>query len=128
LAWNPTNGVLTSVSEVPLRDPAYRGESNAAELAIDRSGRFLYASNRGENTLVVFSIDAGSGALTFVQRIACGGQTPRDFTLDPSEKWLVVANQDTQNVVVFSRDPHDGKLKLTNRSYHVGAPVAVLFV
>jgi 6-phosphogluconolactonase len=127
LAWNAKTGVLTSISEVPLRDPAFKGESSGAELAIDRAGRFLYASNRAEDILVVFKIDAASGALTFVQRIGCGGKTPRDFTLDPSEKWLVVANQDSQNVVVFARDPHNGTLKATDRSYHVGAPVGVLF-
>ena len=64
----------------------------------------------------------------FVQRSGSGGKNPRDFTLDPSEKWLVAANQDTQNIAVFERHPHDGRLKLTDRSYHVGAPVAVLFV
>jgi 6-phosphogluconolactonase len=128
LTWNAANGTLKWLSEAPLRDPAFTGESTGAELAIDRTGRFLYASHRGENTLVVFRIDAASGALTFVQRIASGGKNPRDFTLDPSENWLLAANQDTQSVVVFARDPHDGRLKLTERSYHVGAPVAVLFV
>jgi 6-phosphogluconolactonase len=97
-------------------------------LAIDRTGRFLYASHRGENTLLVFSIDPASGGLTFVQRIGSGGKNPRDFTLDPSERWLVAANQDTQNVVVFARDPHTGKLTQTDRSVHLGAPVGVLFV
>ena len=99
-----------------------------AELAIDRTGRFLYASNRAEDVLVVFAVDAASGALTLVQRVGCGGKNPRDFTLDPSEKWLVAANQDTQNVVVFARDPRTGKLTQTERTAHVGAPVGVLFV
>ena len=128
LAWDAKNGTLKGLSEVPLRDPAYKGKSDAAELAIDRRGRFLYASNRSEDVLVVFSIDPASGALTLVQRVGCGGKNPRDFTLDPSEKWLVVSNQDTQNIAVFARDPHSGKLTATDRSYHVGAPVAVFFV
>ncbi len=128
LGWDAKTGTLhVAFREVPLRDPAYTGESTGAELAIDRAGRFLYASNRAEDIMVVFSIDAASGALTFVQRIGCGGKNPRDFTLDPSEKWLVVSNQDTQNVAVLARDPHNGKLAATDRSYHVGAPVAVLF-
>jgi 6-phosphogluconolactonase len=128
LAWDANNGTLKWLSEAPLRDSAFTGTSTGAELAVDRTGRFLYASNRGEDVLVVFAIDAASGGLTFVQRIGCGGKNPRDFTLDPSEKWLVVANQDTQNVVVLARDPHSGKLSQTGRSYHVGAPVGVLFV
>ena len=118
---------MTWRSQVPLRDSAYKGQSDAAELAIDRTGRFLYASNRGEDVIVVFAIEAASGTLHFVQRIGSGGKNPRDFTLDPSEKWLVVSNQDTQNVAVFARDTHSGKLTATDRSYHVGAPVAVLF-
>jgi 6-phosphogluconolactonase len=127
LGWNAKAGTLTGHSQVPLRDSAYKGQSDAAELAIDRTGRFLYASNRGENVIVVFAIEAASGSLHFVQRIGSGGKNPRDFTLDPSEKWLVVSNQDTQNVAVFARDTHSGKLTATDRSYHVGAPVAVLF-
>jgi 6-phosphogluconolactonase len=128
LEWDAKNGTLKWLSEVPLRDPAYTGESTGAELAIDRTGRFLYASNRAEDVLVVFAVDAASGALTLVQRAGCGGKNPRDFTLDPSEKWLIAANQDTQNVVVFARDPRTGKLTQTDRSAHVGAPVGVLFV
>jgi 6-phosphogluconolactonase len=128
LAWDAKNGTLKELSEVPLRGSSFPADSSGAELAIDRGGRFLYASHRGENTLLVFSIDPASGALTFVQRIGSGGKNPRDFTLDPSEKWLVAANQDTQNVVVFARDPHTGKLTQTDRSAHVGAPVGVLFV
>ena len=128
LAWDAKNGTLKGLSEVPLRGSSFPADSSGAELAIDRTGRFLYASHRGENTLLVFSIDPASGALTFVQRVGSGGKNPRDFTLDPSEKWLIAANQDTQNVVVFSRDPHTGKLTQTDRSAHVGAPVGVLFV
>jgi 6-phosphogluconolactonase len=128
LRWDAKAGRVTWLSQVPLRGPSFPADSTGAELAIDRAGRFLYASHRGENTLVVFSIDAASGALTFVQRVGCGGKNPRDFTLDPSEKWVVASNQDTQNIAVFARDPHSGKLTATDRSYHVGAPVAVLFV
>ncbi|MFL6427820.1 MAG: lactonase family protein [Acidobacteriaceae bacterium] len=128
LAWDAKNGTLKWLSEVPMRGSSFPADSTGAELAIDRTGRFLYASHRGENTLLAFSIDPASGALTFVQRVGSGGKNPRDFTLDPSEKWLVVANQDTQNVVVFARDPHTGKLTQTERTAHVGAPVGVLFV
>jgi 6-phosphogluconolactonase len=127
LEWNRQAGTLTSLSEVPLRAQEFNGQSTGAELAVDRRGRFLYASNRSEDVLVAFAIDPTTGALTFVQRIQCGGKNPRDFTLDPSENWVVVANQDTQNIAVFARDPHTGKLSPTPRSYTLGAPVAVLF-
>ncbi len=128
LEWNAQAGTLKFLSDVPLREASSPADSTGAELAIDRAGRFLYASHRTENTLLVFSIDAKSGALTFVQRIGCGGKNPRHFTLDPSEKWIVAANQDSANIVIFARDPHTGKLTQTERSAHVGAPVCVLFV
>lgn len=128
LEWNAHAGTLTELSEVSLRDSSSPADSTGAELAIDHAGRFLYASHRTENTLLVFSIDAKSGALTFVQRIGSGGRNPRDFTLDSSEKWIVAANQDSQNIVVFARDSQSGKLTNTNGSQHVGAPVCVLFV
>jgi 6-phosphogluconolactonase len=127
LAWDAKTGTLRWLSEVPLRGSSFPADSSGAELAIDRPGRFLYASHRGENTILAFSIDPKTGGLTFVQRIGCGGKNPRDFTLDPSERWLVVSNQDTQNIAVFARDPHSGELTATDRTYHVGAPVAVLF-
>lgn len=128
LEWNAQDGTLKFLSEARLRGQSFPQDSTGAELAIDRTGRFLYASHRGENTLLVFSIDAKSGALTFVQRIGCGGKNPRHFTLDPSEKWLLAANQDSQNIVVFARNPQTGRLTQTARSAHVGAPVCVLFV
>lgn len=128
LEWNAKEGTLTGLSEVPLRDASSPADSTGAELAIDRAGRFLYASHRTENTLLVFSIDAKSGALSFLQRISSGGKNPRDFTLDPSEKWVIAANQDSQNIVVFARDPETGKLTETGKTQHVGAPVCVQFV
>ena len=85
----------------------------AAEVAISNDGKFLYASNRGEDTLVVFSIaDSEDGKLTFLQRIACGGKTPRHFTLSPDsdERWLLCGNQDSATVTVFRRDGGTGRL------------------
>ena len=128
LAWDAANGSLGFLSEAPTLASGFHGSSKAAQVVIDRTGKFLYASNRGEETLVAFAIDAKTGALAFLERVNSGGKTPRDFTLDPSERWLVVANQDTQNVVVFARDPRSGRLTPTGRSYALGAPVSVLFV
>ncbi len=84
-------------------------KNTAAEVAISPDGKFLYASNRGEDSLVVFSI-AAEGALTFVQRISSGGHTPRHFTLDPSGRWLLCGNQDSATVTVFRRDGGTGRL------------------
>jgi 6-phosphogluconolactonase len=85
-------------------------KNTAAEVAISPDGKFLYASNRGEDTLVVFSIADVDGKLTFVQRIACGGKTPRHFTLSPDSRWILCGNQDSATVTVFRRDGGSGRL------------------
>ena len=84
-------------------------KNTAAELAISADGNFLYASNRGEDTLVVYAI-ADEGPLTLIQRIPCGGRTPRQFTLDRSGRWVLCGNQDSGTVTVFRRDGATGKL------------------
>lgn len=87
-------------------------KNTAAEVAVSSDGNFLYASNRGEDSLVVFAISPDDGKLAFVQRIACGGKTPRHFTLSPdsAERWLVCGNQDSATVTVFRRDATSGRL------------------
>ena len=86
-------------------------KNTAAEVAISPDGNYLYASNRGEDTLVVFSIAPADGKLTLVQRISCGGKTPRHFTLSPdSGRWLLCGNQDSATVTVFRRDPASGRI------------------
>src|ERR1017187_2918342 len=84
-------------------------KNTAAEVQISPDGNFLYASNRGEDSLVVFSISA-DGKLTFIERVPCGGQTPRHFTLDPSGRWILCGNQDSATVTVFRRDGGTGRL------------------
>jgi 6-phosphogluconolactonase len=85
-------------------------KNTAAEVAISPDGNYLYASNRGEDTLVVFSIAADDGKLTLVQRIPCGGKTPRHFTLSPDSRWVLCGNQDSATITVFRRDPVSGRI------------------
>ncbi len=84
----------------------------AAEVAISPDGRFLYASNRGEDTLVAFTVSPTNGALSFMQRIRCGGKTPRHFTLSPDSnaRWLLCGNQDSATVTTFRRDHGTGRI------------------
>jgi len=84
-------------------------KNTAAEVAVSNDGDFLYASNRGEDSLVVFSI-ADDGKLTFLERISCGGKTPRHFTLSPDGRWILCGNQDSATVTVFRRDGATGRL------------------
>jgi 6-phosphogluconolactonase len=115
--WSTTSsrtdpqGMLVNTGQVVKTDApgTAAGKNTAAEIAISPDGNFLYASNRGEDTLVVFSID-DAGKLALVQRIGCGGKTPRHFTLSPDSKWLLCGNQDSATVTVFRRDGATGKL------------------
>ena len=89
----------------------FTGKSTAAEIAISPNGYFLYVSNRGEDSLVVFTIDQSSGSLKELQRISCGGKTPRHFTLDPTGNWILCGHQDgAGGVSVFRRDAGSGRL------------------
>jgi 6-phosphogluconolactonase len=108
--------------------PDFPVEKNtAAELTITADGMFLYASNRGEDSLVVFSINPKSGALTLVQRISCGGKTPRHFTFDPTGQWLLCGNQDSATVTIFRRDVASGKLSGPTQTVPLDAPMYALF-
>ncbi len=132
--WTATHGanpqaLLTlagpPVTTVAAEFPA--GKNTAAEVAISANGYFLYASNRGEDSLVVFAIDATTGALTLVQRIACGGRMPRHFTLDPTGDWLLCGNQAAGGVTVFRRDGGSGRLTGPVSSLAVPGPMFTLF-
>ena len=107
---NPQGILVDTGRFVKTIAPGFPAAKNtAAEVAISSDGNYLYASNRGEDTLVVFSI-GGDGALKFIQRIPCGGKTPRHFALDPSERWLLCGNQDSATVTVFRRDGGTGRI------------------
>ena len=102
-------------------------KNTAAELAVSPDGNFLYASNRGEDSLAVFRIDAPHGRLTQLQRISCGGKTPRHFTLDPTAQWLLCGNQDSASVTVFRRDTGTGKLSGPVQTVPLDSPLMTLF-
>jgi len=128
LAWDATAGSLTRLQNIATAEHPGDAKNTAASVAVDKAGRFVYASNRGpENSIAVFSVDASTGKLTFLQRIESGGKTPRHFAIDPSQKWIVVAHQGSNNLVVFKRDPTSGKLSATGRTYPIDAPTCVLF-
>jgi 6-phosphogluconolactonase len=132
--WNSTRGaeaeaILTDTGHsVPALDPGFHGTNTAAEIAVSSDGNFVYGSNRGEDSLVVFSVDEVNGKLTFVQRISCGGKTPRHFTLDPSGKWLVCGNQDSASVTVFAVNRGNGRLAGPVQTLALESPMFTLFV
>ena len=124
--FDAVTGRLTEKAVFPLLPADSQGQSTAAELAVHPNGRFLYASNRGHDSLAVFAI-ARSGALELIERLPSGGRTPRHFALDPTGRWLWAANQDSNDIVVFRVDANTGRLEAAGRKLEVGAPVCVCF-
>jgi 6-phosphogluconolactonase len=124
--WDAKSGSLTATSSVPTRPEGFTTGSTA-EIAVHPSGRFVYGSNRGHDSIAVFSVGA-QGALTLVQHESTRGQTPRNFALDPSGRWLIAANQRSGTLAVFSIDQKTGALSPVGPLASVGSPVSILFM
>jgi 6-phosphogluconolactonase (cycloisomerase 2 family) len=128
LAWDARAGRLTLSSTASANGPDHRGDSSASEILVSRDGRFVYAGNRAENSLVVFAIDQASGGLSVVQRIASGGAAPWAFQFDPSGRWLLVANQKSDRVSVFAVDRRTGRLRDSGHAAETSRPVSICFL
>jgi len=115
---------LTSVSTLP---DSFKGNSSTAEIFIHPNGRFVYASNRGHDSIAVFGVDEKYGILTAIEHAATGGKTPRSFTIDSEGKWLLAANQDSGTVSVFKIDSKSGKLQKIGKQIEVPSPVCLVF-
>ena len=127
-AYDSAKGSLTPVQTVSTLPADFSGEDNSAEIQVDRSGRFLYASNRGHDSITVFAIDPAKGTLATVQVVPTKGNIPRNFVIDPTGKYLIVANQKSDQMVVFAIDQKNGELTPTGQVVDVTAPVSILFV
>ncbi|GMN07701.1 lactonase family protein [Croceitalea sp. MTPC5] len=101
-------------------------ESFCADIHLSADGKFLYGSNRGENTIVIFAVDAKTGKLSVAGRTAVEGDWPRNFTMSPDGGYLLVANQRSNNISVFKRDSKTGLLMFTSE-FKMGAPVCLVF-
>jgi 6-phosphogluconolactonase len=125
-----TNGGLTELQTVSALPPKQTPgkDVSGAELVVHPSGRFLYTSVRGDNSIAVYTIDQNTGKLTYVENTPTHGYTPRGFGIDPEGKYLLVGNQQSDNVVAFRIDPQNGQLTLTGAEINVPVPVAVSFV
>ena len=127
-SYDPARGALTELETVSTLPKDFKGQSDCAEVQVHPSGKFLYGSNRGHDSIAVFAIDAGRGTLTPVEHVATQGKTPRNFAIDPTGQYLLAANQDSDNIVVFRIDPQTGRLTPTGQALEVGSPVCVTFV
>ena len=131
--WNVNNGapvpVLRKDSVIStLASRAALPGSTGCEIAVSPDGRFVYGNTRGENSLVVYRVDASTGLLTEQQRVFSGGGMTRHFAFDPSRRWLLCANQGTSTVTVFAHDPATGRLAETPKSFVLDTPMFVQFV
>jgi len=119
---------LTEIQTVSTVPEGPREGFSTAEVQVHPSGKFLYGSNRGHDSIAVFSIDSRKGTLTAVDRTPTEGRVPRNFGIDPTGAFLLAANQNSDSVVVFRIDSKTGKLKPTGQKLEVGVPVCVKFV
>jgi 6-phosphogluconolactonase len=127
-AYNAKAGVLTELQTITTLPKGFTGASSTAEVQVHPAGKFLYGSNRGNDSIAVFSIDARRGTLTPLEVVPTQGKTPRNFGIDPTGSFLFAANQDSSNVVLFRIDPKTGRLTPTGQVVEVGAPVCVKFL
>jgi 6-phosphogluconolactonase len=127
-AYDSTRGLLSEIQTISTLPADFTGFNTCAEIALHPSGKFLYGSNRGHNSVALFTIDPASGKLTFVERTSTEGKIPRSFAIDPTGKFLVAANQDSNNLVVFNIDPETGRLKLNSQVTDIASPVCVKFL
>ena len=118
---------LTTLDARSSLPAGWSGKSYAADIHVAPSGKVLYVSNRGHDSIAVFSIDATSGALALEQTIATGGEWPRNFSLDPTGRWLLVANQNSGSITVLAREPRTGLLSPTARHLEIASPVCLRF-
>ena len=127
-AYDAANGTLGELQIVSALPKGFPRTSEAAEIEMHSSGKFLFASNRGDDSIAVFAINSKDGTLTSVEIDSTGGKTPRNFVLDPTGAWLLAANQDSDDIVVFRVDPSNGHLTRSGPELHVPSPVCVRFV
>jgi 6-phosphogluconolactonase len=127
-AYDAANGTLSEVQIVSALPTGFPQTSEAAEIEMHSSGKFIFASNRGDDSIAVFAVNAKDGTLAAVEIDSTGGKTPRNFVLDPTGAWLLAANQDSDDIVVFRVDPGTGHLTRSGPELHVPSPVCVRFV
>jgi 6-phosphogluconolactonase len=127
-AYSAAHGGLQELQTVSTLPQGFTGASDGAEVEIDPSGRFLYASNRGADSIAVFAIDSAKGTLTSVGFTLTQGKTPRHFAIDPTGRWLFAENQESDDIVIFKIDEKTGQLTQHGDLLHVPSPVCVKFV
>jgi len=127
LRFDAERGTLSPLDTRSTFPAGWTGTNYPADIHLAPSGRALYVSNRGHNSIAVFSVAESTGALALDQVISTDGDWPRNFSLDPTGRWLLVANQRSDSIVVFRRDQKSGRLTPTRQRIAVPSPVCLRF-
>jgi 6-phosphogluconolactonase len=127
LRFDRERGALSLIDTRTTLPDGWTGKNFPGDIHIAPSGRTLYVSNRGHNSISVLSVAASTGALALEQVVSSGGDWPRNFSLDPTGRWLVVANQRSDSLVVLARDEKTGHLTATGEQINLPSPACVRF-
>jgi len=125
--YDERNGNLRQTQTISTLPPDFAGDNAGADVHVGTSGRYVYASNRGHESIVVFHIDPESEELSLVQHQSAYGRTPRSFVIDPTGRFLLAGNQDSGTVVAFAIEPETGRLSPTGHMIEIPTPACLLF-
>jgi 6-phosphogluconolactonase len=125
--YDSETGTLEELQIISALPQDFKGENLCADIHVSPNGKYLYASNRGHDSIVCLLIDENAGRLTYINHVSTGGREPRNFAIDPSGTFLLVANQKMDNIVSFKIDPATGQLLKTGHQVKVSMPVCVKF-
>ncbi|GHH97724.1 lactonase family protein [Neobacillus kokaensis] len=128
LDYNEENGHFIEKQYISTLPEDFKDNSQGSAIHISSDGRFIYAGNRGHNSIAVFSVNQTTGELNLVEIVSSEGDWPRDFQLDPTEKFMVGSNQESGNLVLYRRDEESGRLTLIDSNIAVPYPVCIKFL
>jgi 6-phosphogluconolactonase len=126
--YDASKGTLSEFQIASTLLPTYTGRNDTAEITVDSSARWLFASNRGRDTISVFSISPADGSVEPVGEFPTGGKEPRHFAVDPTGHYLLAENQNSDTIVVFRIDPATGALKEVSQTKEIPSPVCLAFL
>jgi len=126
--YDKKNGTLKEIQTISTLPKDFDGANTCADVHVAPSGKFVYGSNRGHNSIVIYAVDENTGKLTYVGHESTQGKTPRNFAIDPTGRFLLAANQDTDTIVTFRIDQQTGKLSSTGYVTKVPTPVCIKMI
>jgi 6-phosphogluconolactonase len=125
--WDGVQGLLKPFLSRSTLPAGFTGQNDVADIHLDPAGRFLYVSNRGHDSLAIFSVDGQDGSLVARGHALTGGRTPRNFAIDPAGKFVLAANQDSDTVVTLRIDPQSGQLAPAGFEAAIPRPICIIF-